>query len=149
MAVHFYYAFLPGRHLSLQRNISRLTTRYSAQLNVLMYWRAKRKTTVARGHGFLSAVLRMGKRPTEALGLIYLACQGQDPPKWGNMLTPLPEAWLLFSPLCISPQSGSVDMKQETQNRSSGQLFFLTFRLILIIFCACWCFKMGSSFHTP
>lgn len=63
------------------------------------------------------------KRPIEAVGLIYLTCQGQDPPKWSNKLTPPPGACLVFSPLWISPQSGSVDMRQETQNRSSGRPF--------------------------
>lgn len=82
------------------------------------------------------------KRPTEASGLIYLTCQGQDPPKWGNMLTSLPGAQLVFSPLW----TGSVDLRQGAQYGSSGQPFCPTFRYCYIIPCASWCFKMGVSF---
>lgn len=86
---YFIFLFMPGRHLSLKRNMSRHTARYSAQLNVFIQGTAEQKTTVARGQRFLSAVMKMGgKKIRQAVGLIYLACQGQDPPKWCNMLTP-------------------------------------------------------------
>lgn len=80
------------------------------------------------GQAFLSAVKSIGgkrarKRPPKALGLIYLTCHGQDPPKWGNMLTSLPGACLVFSPLCTSSQSYLLDIRQETQSLTF-KLFF-------------------------
>lgn len=44
----------------------------------------------------------MEERPSDALGLIYPTCQGQDPPKRGNTLTPPPGAYLVFNSLRIS-----------------------------------------------
>lgn len=126
----FCRAFLPRRNLSLQENLPRMTTRYSAELNLLMQWTAEERPQWPGVMDSCQQLWKWGKRPTEALGLIYLTCQGQDPPKWANKLTPPPRACLVFSPLWISPQSGSVDMKQEAQNRNSSPPFWLTFRLL-------------------
>lgn len=62
-------SFLPGRHFSLQKNTSRLTCRYTAKLYVLISWTAERKTTVARGQGFLSEVMKMGGKAHSSLRL--------------------------------------------------------------------------------
>lgn len=73
------------------------------RIKMFLCWRQlKERPRWSGGQRCQAAVKALAKkRPNEASGLIYLTCQGQNTPNWGNTLTSPPQADWRFSPLWI------------------------------------------------
>lgn len=83
------YAFLSGRHLCLQENKPRLTTRYLVNQNVPMFKTAKGKTTVIRGQRCHAAVKALAKKAQWSLRLDLSDLPRSEHTKLGQYAWPL------------------------------------------------------------